>query len=73
MGGREMRKMMRYDERRPHWLVFAEEAPETDDWYRLMIENPLNGQISTISTKVIDIEPQSRPEEPAPPPPPPVL
>lgn len=66
-----MRKNMKYDEHRPHWLVFVEAAPEGDDWYRLMVENPCNGQISTISTKIIDLEAPIRPEEAAPPPPPP--
>ncbi len=66
-----MRKTMKYDDRRPHWLVFVEAAPEQDDWYRLMVENPCNGQISTISTKIIDLEAPVRPEEAAPPAPPP--
>ncbi|MCB9367469.1 MAG: hypothetical protein H6506_01895 [Calditrichaeota bacterium] len=54
---------MRYDERRPHWLVFAESAPDEEDWYRLMIENPANGQISTISTNIIDLEGPKRSDE----------
>lgn len=58
-----LKKFMKYDDRRPHWLVFAEGAPDEDDWYRLMIENPCNGQISTISTTIIDLEPTIRPEE----------
>ena len=66
-----MRKLMKYDERRPHWLVFAEVAPEPDDWYRLMVENPCNGEISTISTKIIDLEAPARSEETLSPPPPP--
>ncbi|NUO19591.1 hypothetical protein HUU59_09110 [bacterium] len=66
-----MRNLMKYDERRPHWLVFAEAAPEHDDWYRLMVENPCNGEISTISTKIIDLEAPTRTEEVAPSPPPP--
>jgi hypothetical protein len=67
-----MREKMRYDERRPHWLVFVEAAPEEDEWYRLMIENPCNGQISTISTKIISLEAPARSEEKAPPPPHPI-
>ncbi len=54
---------MKYDEKHPHWLVFVEAAPEQDDWYRLMVENPCNGQISTISTKIIDLEAPARVED----------
>lgn len=68
-----MRNTMRYDERRPHWLVFVETAPDEEDWYRLMVENPCNGQISTISTKIIDLEAPVRTEEAPPAPPPPAL
>lgn len=66
-----MRTAMRYDERRPHWLVFVEAAPEQDEWYRLMLENPCNGEISTISTKIITLEAPAKPEESNPLPPPP--
>jgi hypothetical protein len=61
---------MKNDVERPHWLVFANEAPEGDDWFRLMIENPLNGQVSTICPRLIDLDPPAKKEEVTAPPPP---
>ncbi|MBK8131174.1 MAG: hypothetical protein IPK53_20415 [bacterium] len=63
---------MRYDEKRPKWLEFVETAPEDEDWFRLMVENPCNGQISTISTNIINMDPPVREERPAAPTPPPL-
>ena len=60
---------MRYDEKRPKWLEFVETAPEDEDWFRLMEENPGNGQMSTISTNSINMDPpgsEERPEAPKP-------
>jgi len=67
-----MRLKMRYDEKRPKWLEFVEQAPEDEDWFRLMVENPMNGSISTISPNIINLDPPVREERPAAPPPPPL-
>lgn len=39
---------------KPSWLVFVDRAPEDDPWLQLMVINPMNGQTSTLSDKLIE-------------------
>jgi hypothetical protein len=40
----------------PPWLVFADRAPENDPSLQLMVINPMNGQTSTLSDKLIELD-----------------
>jgi hypothetical protein len=48
--------MMNKKPKFPPWLTFVSKAPENDPWFRLMVENPVNGQLSTFSNILIDLD-----------------
>jgi hypothetical protein len=54
----------------PLWLTFVSRAPENDPWFRLMVENPLNGQLSTFSNVLIELDSNEKQTDPPPAPPP---
>ncbi|MBU0692207.1 hypothetical protein KKC97_12880 [bacterium] len=48
---------MKNSNTKPPWLVFVERAPDDDPSLQLMVINPMNGQTSTLSDKLIELDP----------------
>ncbi len=55
---------MKNDVEIPAWVTSVSQAAEQDPWLRLMVLNPVNGEVSIFVNRIIDMDAQ----EPPPPP-----
>jgi len=40
----------------PDWLVFADSVSKDDPWIQLLVVNPFNGETSTLTDQIIDLD-----------------